>query len=332
MNRKLFHHLLEFGELHTPQSRQSSSENGRLPPDEGRVGYNNTSVYPTEKERSMQQSGQRYGYLAFAAAILLITGASIPSSDDKELIIRLQGEVLVLQRQIRDLQESFDKWQVKSETSFNTLGNASETSTRTLSSIDDKLQRNQGSQANAVAGVNAHLAKISEQIGASNRQVSQLGQNIDSLKQSLQEFQRKLQEQESRNNRPNTDDPEIGFSQAYLKFKEGDYDSAINLFRAYLRTFGQTEKSDDAAFWIAESLAAQGKLAEALAEYDSLLTKYPNGDRVASARLKKGLTLLQMERRQEGVEALKSVVSLHPNTQESETAKAELVRLGEAKR
>jgi tol-pal system protein YbgF len=280
----------------------------------------------------MQQSGQRYRYLAFAAAIILITGAAIPSGDDKELIIRLQGEVLVLQRQIRDLQESFDKWQVKSETSFNTLGNASETSTRTLSSIDDKLQRNQGSQANAVAGVNAHLAKISEQIGASNRQVSQLGQNIDSLKQSLQEFQRKLQEQESRNNRPNTDDPEIAFSQAYLKFKEGDYDSAVNLFRAYMRTFGQTEKSDDAAFWIAESLAAQGKLAEALSEYDSLLTKYPNGDRIASARLKKGLTLLQMERRQEGVEALKSVVSLYPNTQESEIAKAELVRLGEARK
>jgi tol-pal system protein YbgF len=280
----------------------------------------------------MQQSGQRYRYLAFAAAIILITGAAIPNGDDKELIIRLQGEVLVLQRQIRDLQESFDKWQVKSETSFNNLGSASETSTRTLSSIDDKLQRNQGSQANAVAGVNAHLAKISEQIGASNRQVSQLGQNIDSLKQSLQDFQRKLQEQESRNNRPNTDDPEIAFSQAYLKFKEGDFDSAVNLFRAYMRAFGQTEKSDDAAFWIAESLAAQGKLAEALSEYDGLLTKYPNGDRVASARLKKGLTLLQMERRQEGVEALKSVVSLYPNTQESEIAKAELVRLGEAKR
>jgi len=285
-----------------------------------------------------QQTGQRHRYLAFAAALFLITGASLskgPNGDDKEIITRLQGEVLVLQRQIRDLQESFDKWQVKSETSLNNLGSASETSARTLSSIDDKLQRNQGSQANAVAGVNAHLVKISEQIATNNRQVSQLGQNIDFLKQSLQEFQRKLQEQESRNirqNTPNTDDQEIAFSQAYLKYREGDYDSAVNLFRVYLKTFSQTEKSDDALFWIAESLAAQGRLAEALTEYDGLLAKYPGGDKVASARLKKGLALLQMERRQEGVDALKSVVSLHPNTQESELAKAELVRLGEAKR
>lgn len=278
------------------------------------------------------QPGQRYRYLAFAVALLLVAGASLPGSNDKELIIRLQGEVLVLQRQIRDLQESFDKWQVKSETSFSNLGSASETSTRTLSSIEDKLQRNQGSQANAVAGVSAHLAKLSEQIATNNRQTSQLSQSIDSLKQSLQETQRKLQEQESRNIRPNTDDPEIAFSQAYMKYREGDYDSAINLFRDYLRTFAQTEKSDDALFWVAESLAAQGRLAEALTEYDGILAKYSGGDKVAATRLKKGLALLQMERRQEGVEALKSVVSLHPNTQESEVARAELIRLGETRR
>ena len=294
--------------------------------------------YPTAQ--TAQQStnpGHQYRFLAFAAAIFLIAGANVvnlPNKDDKEIIIRLQGEVLVLQRQIRDLQESFDKWQVKSETSLNNLGSATETSARTLSSIDDKLQRNQGSQANAVAGVNAHLVKMSEQIAEqianNNRQFSQISKNVDSLKQSLEEYQRKLQEQESRNLRTNTDDPEMAFSQAYLKYREGDYDSAVNLFRVYLKNFSQTEKSDDALFWIAESMAAQGRLAEALTEYDSLLSKYSGGDKVASARLKKGLVLLQMERRQEGVDALKSVVSLHPNTQESELAKAELTRLGEA--
>lgn len=276
-----------------------------------------------------QLLGQRYGYLVFAIALFLVIGASLPNSNDKELIIRLQGEILVLQRQLRDLQESFDKWQVKSETSLNNLGSASETSTRTLSSIDDKLQRNQGSQANAVAGVNAHLAKISESILANNQQVSQLSQNVNSLKQSLQEFQRKLREQENQETRPNSDDPELAFAQAYMKYKKGEHESAVTLFRAYLRTFGQTEKSDDASFWIAESQVVQGKLAEALAEYDSLLARYPEGDRAAGARFKKGLTLLQMERRQEGVEALKSVITLHPNTRESGLAKAELARLGE---
>jgi len=272
---------------------------------------------------------QRYRYVVFATALFLIVGASLPNSNDKELIIRLQGEILVLQRQIRDLQESFDKWHVKSETSLNNLSSASETSARTLSSIEDKLQRNQGSQTNAAAGVNAHLAKISEQMAHNSQQTSQMNQQVNALRQSLQDYQRKMREQEASDSRLDTSDPDMAFSQAYLKFRNKEYDAAINLFRSYLNVFGQNENADDAAFWIAESFAAQGRFAEALSEYNNIMAKYPNGDRAVSARLKKGVTLLRLERRQEGVEALKAVINLYPNSRESEMARSELTRLTE---
>ncbi|MGE3435213.1 MAG: tol-pal system YbgF family protein [Blastocatellales bacterium] len=272
---------------------------------------------------------QRYGYLVFATALFLVIGASLPNSNDKELIIRLQGEILVLQRQIRDLQESFDKWHVKSETSLDNLSSASETSTRTLSSIEDKLQRNQGSQTNAVAGVNAHLAKLSEQVSINNQQTAQMNQHINALRQSLQDYQQKLREKEASDFKPDTNDPEMVFAQAYLKYKNKEHEVAINLFRSYLNAFGQNEKADDASFWIAESFTAQGRFAEALSEYNNLLARYPGGDRTVSARLKKGVTLLRLERRQEGVEALKAVINLYPNSRESELARSELTRLGE---
>jgi tol-pal system protein YbgF len=272
---------------------------------------------------------QRYRYVGLAIVLFLIVGASLPNNNDKELIVRLQGEILVLQRQVRDLQESFDKWQVKSETSLSNLNANSETSTRTLSSIDDKLQRNQGSQNNAVAGVNAHLVKIAEQLSTNNQNLQQLGQNFNALKQSLQEQQRKLQEQERLDSRPNTDDPEQAFAMAYMKFKNREYDSAINLFRAYLRNFDRNEKSDDAAFWIAESFAAQGRLTEALREYDSAIANYPDGDKIGSLYFKKGVALLRLERRQEGIESLRTVAEQYPNSQDAASARAELARLGE---
>lgn len=272
---------------------------------------------------------QRYGYLVFATALFLILGASLPNSNDKELIIRLQGEILVLQRQIRDLQESFDKWHVKSETSLNNLSSASETSARTLSSIEDKLQRNQGSQSNAVAGVNASLVKISEQLSQNNQQTAQINQQINALRQSLQDYQQKLREKEASDLRLDTNDPEMAFAQAYMKYKNKEYDAAVNLFKSYLSVFGQNEKADDATFWLAESFAAQGRFAEALNEYNNILARYPDGDRAISARLKKGVTLLRLERRQEGVEELKAVISRYPNSRESEMARSELTRLGE---
>jgi TolA-binding protein len=272
---------------------------------------------------------QRHGQLAFAIILLLILGASLPNSSDKELIVRLQGEVLVLQRQVRDLQESFDKWQVKSETSLNKLSDASDASTQTLSAIEDKLQRSQGSQSGVIAGINSHLAKISEQISVNNQQISQLNQNLNTLKQSVQEYQHKLRERESLEVRPSNDDPEINFAAAYLKYKNREYDAAINLFRDYLRIAGQNEKSDDAAFWIAESLAAQGKLSEALNEYNEILARYPRGDKAATAQLRKGIALLRLEKRTEGVEALKTLVSLYPDSREASLARSELTRLGE---
>lgn len=272
---------------------------------------------------------QRYGYLVFATALFLILGASLPNSNDKELIIRLQGEILVLQRQIRDLQESFDKWYVKSETSLNNLSSASEISTRTLSSIEDKLQRNQGSQGAAITGINTHLAKISEQVSLNNQQTSQMNQQINALRQSLQDYQQKLREREASDTRLDTSDPEMAFAQAYLKYKNREYDAAINLFRSYTSVFSQNERADDAAFWLAESFAAQGRFAEALNEYNNLLAKYPDGGRAAIARLKRGVTLLRLERRQEGVEELKAVISRYPNSLESEMARSELTRLGE---
>jgi TolA-binding protein len=270
---------------------------------------------------------RRYGYSAFAIVLLLIVGAGFPN--DKELIIRLQGEILVLQRQIRDLQESFDKWQVKSETSLSKLGNASDSSTQTLSSIEDRLQRNQGSQNGAITGINSHLAKISEQVSINNQQISQLNQNINTLKQSVQEYQHKLRERENLELRQSNDDPEFAFATGYLKYKNREYDAAISIFRDYLKTSGQTEKSDDAAFWIAESLAAQGRLAEALNEYNNIPVRYPNGDKVAIAQLRKGVVLLRLEKRIEGVEALKAVMSLYPDSREAAMARSELLRLGE---
>jgi len=272
---------------------------------------------------------RRYGYSAFAMVLFLIVGAGFPNNNDKELIIRLQGEILVLQRQVRDLQESFDKWQVKSETSLSKLGNASDFSTQALSSIEDKLQRNQGSQSGAISGISSHLAKISEQVSINNQQISQLNQNLNTLKQSVQEYQHKLRERENLEIRQSNDDPEFAFAIGYLKYKNREYDAAISLFRDYLKTSGQTEKSDDAAFWIAESLAAQGKLAEALNEYNEIPVRYPKGDKVAIAQFRKGIVLLRLEKRVEGIETLKTVMSLYPDSREAAMARSELTRLGE---
>ena len=73
-------------------------------------------------------------YSPFILFGILIFALGANMSSDKDLIIRLQGEVLVLQKQVRDLQESFDKSTGQSVTLIQKVTDNSETTLRSLSS------------------------------------------------------------------------------------------------------------------------------------------------------------------------------------------------------
>jgi tol-pal system protein YbgF len=276
---------------------------------------------------------KQYKPLILAATIFLILGATAPNNGDKELIIRLQGEVLVLQRQIRDLQESFDKWHGQSTASLQKISENSTVTVREITTIGDSLKNVQTSQNSNLAGTSTQLQKISEQLTKHNQNFSDLGQQINSLKQSIQEYQQKSESREKSENNADPSSllttPETLFATAYNQFNKGNYESALKYFRAYLSSQSHSEDSDDAQFWIAESHFAMGKYTQALSEYDRILSDYPKGDKTTLALLKKGITMLHLERRQEGVSALKSVIAQSPNSREAALAKNELNRLGE---
>jgi tol-pal system protein YbgF len=272
---------------------------------------------------------QQYKPLLLAATVLLIIGATSPASGEKELIIKLQGEVLVLQRQVRDLQESFDKWQGQSTASLQRISDNSDSTVRDISSIEDSLKLVQASNASNLAGATAQLQRISEQLTKQSQNFSGINQQINDLKQSIQGFEQKLEAKEKSVTAIPQNSPDNLYFTAYSQFNKGDYESAITNFKAYLNTQSQSEESDDAIYYMAESLSSLARYNEALREYERILSEYPKGDKYTQALLKKGITFLHLERRAEGVSVLKSVISQSPGSQEASLAKNELSRLGE---
>jgi len=223
---------------------------------------------------------KHYNILILGAITLLIVGATSPASNDKELIIRLQGEVIVLQRQIRDLQESFDKWQGQSNATLQKLEENSSSSSSSLVSIEDALKTQRSAQTNNLAGTNAQLQRIAEQLSRQEQNFSNIIRQIDVLKDSVRDYQQKVENSAKRSEpSPPPSTPE--------------------------------------------------SLNQALREYDRILTEIPKSEKAPNAMLKKGTTLLQLERREEGVEILKSLIGQYPNSQEATLARNELNRLGE---
>ena len=273
------------------------------------------------------------------ALLCVLLGASSPASGEKELIIRLQGEVLVLQRQLRDLQESVDKSQGQSLALLQKLTDSFDSSQRVLSTIEESYRTTQTSQTNNLAGTTTRLNKIIDQLSANEQKFNQLTQQIQQLRGTVEQYQRRLdtekEEQKERDRKqadtsPNFSNPEQLYSFAYNQYSQGKFEPAIINFRRYLESYRDTEAADNALFWIAESLNSQGKIEEALKEFDHLLADYPRSDRAASSHYKRGILLLQLERRTEGITALKNVAVQFPGSAESTQAVQELTRLGES--
>jgi tol-pal system protein YbgF len=123
-------------------------------------------------------------------------------------------------------------------------------------------------------------------------------------------------------------DPDELFNGAYADYSKGNYAPAILGFTEFLKRFPQTERADDALYWIGLCHYDQGEYGEAISQFDRLIQEYPSGDKVSGAHLKKGLSLLEMNRTAQGVVQLQYLVEHFPKSDEARIAKDRLQELG----
>ncbi|HMD30271.1 MAG TPA: tol-pal system protein YbgF [Candidatus Acidoferrales bacterium] len=113
-------------------------------------------------------------------------------------------------------------------------------------------------------------------------------------------------------------------------FDTGKYDLARQEFGDYLRYYPDTELAGNAQFYMGEVNFAQGRYHDAVSSYDSVLLDYPRSFKLAAARLKKGMALLEMGQQAAGIKELREVVRRHPGTEEARRANAKLHELAAA--
>lgn len=123
-------------------------------------------------------------------------------------------------------------------------------------------------------------------------------------------------------------DPQALYEAAYGDYVRGSYDLAVRQFRDYLRSFPDTELSDNAAYWIGECYYRQNEFRRAVREFDQVLRLYPRSDKVPSALLKKGYALLELNERTDGVDQLRRVIRTYGRSDEAELARQRLRELG----
>jgi tol-pal system protein YbgF len=111
------------------------------------------------------------------------------------------------------------------------------------------------------------------------------------------------------------------FSQAYADYTRGQYDLALSEFREYVKRFPDTERSDDAQYWIGVCLAGKQQFAEAIEAWEQLLQAFPSSDKLPDAYVKKGGALERLGKKREALAQYRYVVEHYPNAPAAKIAR-----------
>jgi tol-pal system protein YbgF len=120
------------------------------------------------------------------------------------------------------------------------------------------------------------------------------------------------------------------YSNGLRDITSGKYDLARSEFQDYLKYYGDTDLASNAQFYLGEIAYSQKQYGNAVAEYEKVLTTYPKSFKLAPARLKKGMALIELGQKTAGVRELREVVRRYPGTEEERRARARLKELGVA--
>jgi tol-pal system protein YbgF len=106
------------------------------------------------------------------------------------------------------------------------------------------------------------------------------------------------------------------------------YDLAAQEFQDYLRYYADTDLASNAQFYLGEIAFGQGQYVQAVSAYTKVIDNYPKSYKLAAARLKKGLALIEVGEKTTAIRELRSVVRLFPGSEEEKRARAKLKELG----
>src|SRR5207249_8969864 len=120
------------------------------------------------------------------------------------------------------------------------------------------------------------------------------------------------------------------YSNGLRDITSGKYDLARSEFQDYLKYYGETDLASNAQFYLGEIAYSQKKYDDAVAEYEKVLNNYPKSFKLAPARLKKGMALIELGQKPGGIRELREVVKRYPGTEEDRRARARLKELAVA--
>lgn len=255
-------------------------------------------------------------------AAALAAGGCISTSDFEAV----QRQVAELQEELANVRrttagkEDVQNVSARVVEQTETLLRSNATLVAKVDEIENRIQSNTGSTEQ----IGHRLERLAQQIAQAQRDIEDLRTRIAALQTPA------TPSSEVTSTAPPAPaiDPEQTYQAALRDYQRGQFDLAIEGFREFLDAAPDSDRADNAAYWIGESLFSQKKYREAIEQFHSVVTRYPKSDKVPGALLKKGYAYISIGERAQGIVQLQYVLHEHPKSQEASLARQRLKQLG----
>ncbi len=294
----------------------------------------------------------------FSAAVLAgaLAGSLVgprPAEAVARELIELQRDVTSLLQGQKDLSTQVTQDNSVMKTligqSSDTVGRLGATMSSLQKSVQD-VQANSGARLDTmstqVQGLSDNLEEIKSRLGKLNQQLVDLQNSVQSVDAKISgttpapatgtatptASSRPTGSASSSSGSsaapPGAPSADTLYSNGLRDITSGKYDLARSEFQDYLKYYAETDLASNAQFYLGEIAYSQKNLELAVAEYEKVLNNYPKSFKLAPARLKKGMALIDLGQKTGGVRELREVVKRYPGTDEDRRARAKLKELG----
>jgi tol-pal system protein YbgF len=267
-----------------------------------------------------------------STTVVLLIGLWInltPAWGVSKEIIQLQTQVQALQDQMTHMQQSFDE-------RMGVMKNLMDQNTDSMNKVTAAITALQGSLEKLQTENGGKVEQLSGQIQALNDSLDELKARLSKVSKQLEDMQAAQQsaaagqaaQQAQQQALAQAPPPDVLYNNGLRDYNAAKNDLAKQEFSDYVKFYPNTDLAGNAYFYLAELAYKQGNFQEAVTNYEQVLQNFPTGTKAPSSDLKKGLALIELGKKDDGIAELRHVIQRYPRSNEALQARDRLRKLG----
>ncbi len=263
---------------------------------------------------------------AMLSAVCLLT---LPAWSVNKETIQLQTQVQQLQEQMTAMQRSFDERMGVMNNLVERDTDAVNKAAAAINALQLTLQRQQGDSASHVDQLSGQLQTLNDSLDELKARLAKVSKQLEDMQSTTQSTQAQLADKQAQQQAlAQAPPPDILYNNALRDYNGAKNELALQEFSDYIKFYPNTDLAGNCYFYLGEIQFRQGNYQQAAQSYDQVLQNFPTGSKVASAQLKKGFSLIELGKQEDGVVELRHVIQRYPKSPEALQARERLRKLG----